>query len=569
MHVFTRSLGLCILFVGMVHAVSFSQQNWSLNMHYSVANTDSYIEHNIEKSFTDSLSLINYFNEYLDLQLEKGYMAAGFDSICFVEDTVNAYFTKGAYYSWEKIVIYPKEYQTLEKEIKYQKYYGKPLKYSKVLMLREEILEYFENNGYPFCNLSFSEPVFSDNKFSSNLKINTGDLYVFDSIIIKSNGKTKSKFLENYLDWKVGGIYSEKYLKSIPISFSNIEFLEMPKPFELAFRNGKTDLYLYLKEKKSSRFSGILGILPNNSVSNKLVLTGDIDLSLQNVVGNGEKLILNWQKYQALSQQLFVDFSYPYIFGTKIGTSMIFAMEKQDTSYLNTDFKLGVNYYLQGFNGLGVFYQRINSYKLGSVSNGNIANVHSNLWGLKYKYSHLDYVFNPRSGFIINASAAAGIKQTSADLNQNASNTLQVRSLLDAGLFIPILQKFTFYIHEQAAYIYDNNLYANELYRLGGIKNIRGIDELSIFASAYSVTSIEFRYLFERNSSFFLRSDIAFIENKTEFPIYRDIPWSVGLGMNLFTKAGTFSLSYAVASLQGNAPDLKSAKIHIGYLNRF
>jgi outer membrane protein assembly factor BamA len=550
---------------------AFCQTEYNFSLYSRSNQLGEYSRENKTKTFSDSVSIIKHLEVKLEDFYENGFIAAGYDSISFKKkNEVYAWLTLGEKYLFNELHIQD-DTLNLSKKIKINKNSNKALGLSKLLNYRRLIVVYYENSGFPFCQVWFDDINFEQDKLTAKIRLDKGEMYIFDSIILKGDSKTHEKFIEPYLNWSKSSLYSEKYLKGLNQNLSELEFVEQGKPFELAFRNGKTDVLLYLKDRGASNFSGILGIMPNNNITGKLVLTGDVDLMLKNVIGRGEHFAFNWKKYEAASQQLNISMGYPFIFNTSVGAGLDFMMEKQDSSYLNTDVKIQINYFLDGFDGLGVFYQNASSFTLSNNSDSSINDLQANLWGLSYNSQKLDYIFNPRKGYKISLSIAGGVKNysISTDFNNVEESTLQARAELYTQLFIPVFNRFAIKLIEQAAYIYDQNLYANELYRIGGFRNFRGVDELSLKASAYSVSSIELRYLFERNSAVYLFSDLAWVQNKTVDPIYSDFPYSFGLGLDLFTNAGIFSLNYGVASLNNNPLDFRSAKVHIGYKNRF
>ncbi len=69
-------------------------------------------------------------------------------------------------------------------------------------------------------------------------------------------------------------------------------------------------------------------------------------------------------------------------------------------------------------------------------------------------------------------------------------------------------------IGNQSGFIENENLFTNELFRIGGLKTLRGFDEESLTASAYSIFTLEFRYLFDINSYFHVFFDGAYYERK-------------------------------------------------------
>jgi outer membrane protein assembly factor BamA len=109
------------------------------------------------------------------------------------------------------------------------------------------------------------------------------------------------------------------------------------------------------------------------------------------------------------------------------------------------------------------------------------------------------------------------------------------------------------------------------LYRIGGIKTLRGFDEESIYASFYVIGSLEYRYLLEENSYLYFFTDAAYYENlSVSFAGDRyDTPFGFGTGISFETKAGIFSINYALGKQFDNPIYLKSGKVHFGIVNYF
>ena len=62
---------------------------------------------------------------------------------------------------------------------------------------------------------------------------------------------------------------------------------------------------------------------------------------------------------------------------------------------------------------------------------------------------------------------------------------------------IPLGKKGTVRIAGNGGSMVNEELFRNELFRIGGIKTMRGVDEASIFASSYAVGTVEYRFLYE------------------------------------------------------------------------
>jgi hypothetical protein len=188
----------------------------------------------------------------------------------------------------------------------------------------------------------------------------------------------------------------------------------------------------------------------------------------------------------------------------------------------------------------------------------------------------LDYKFNPRNGISFNLQASVGnrkIKQNPR-INENAyrnvdlfSAQYQIETFFNS--YLPIAKRACLKLGIQAAGIYADNIFKNELFRIGGLKTLRGFDEESIFASTYVIPTIEYRYLFEENSALFLFAEGAWYESTLNNNYVKDTPISFGAGINFETKAGIFSLNYALGKQFSNAVDLRTGKIHFGLINKF
>ncbi len=98
---------------------------------------------------------------------------------------------------------------------------------------------------------------------------------------------------------------------------------------------------------------------------------------------------------------------------------------------------------------------------------------------------------------------------------------------------------------------------------------LRGFDEESIFASSYVVGTIEYRFLLEENSWFFAFTDFAWYENNSKDAWDTDTPYGFGTGVTFETKAGIFALTYALGSRYGQPIELRSGKIHVGFIGLF
>ena len=519
--------------------------------------------------FNDSLLLNNYLSELHLEYMNDAYLAAGYDSIIVKDSIYKAYLTQGKQFYWSDIKTDSlDEYRSILKKYKFK---DKPIDLQIYDKLINKILEFSANKGYPFASIDLKEISIDDNTIGGNLIVDKKNLYFFDSIIIKGDAVVQYHYLTNYFSLFKGDVFSMKKIRNTSSLIKNISFIEESGNPELAFTDSTAELILYLKKKKANSFTGMLGILPNSNTDKKIMITGDVNLLLQNSLSRGEIIAFKWQKYEQSSQNLFFDGFYPYIFKSYLGTGVNFFMEKKDSSYLNTDLKLNLRYFTFADNGFDVFYQSFNSFVLSKISENNLnANIKTNMGGLAYKFTKLNNINNPSRGVFFHSSSAMGLKQHSFGSNESQNEKiLHTVHKLNIEYYIPLFRYFSIKTANKTAFMYSPRLYSNELFRIGGLYTIRGFDELSIPASAYTMNSLELRYLFEENSAFFVFYDFAYYQKRILNNREQNSLHGIGVGLDMQTTAGVFSLVYALGKQNDNLFNLNNSKIHIGYKNSF
>lgn len=115
----------------------------------------------------------------------------------------------------------------------------------------------------------------------------------------------------------------------------------------------------------------------------------------------------------------------------------------------------------------------------------------------------------------------------------------------------------------------NDNIFSNELFRVGGLKTMRGVDEASIFCSAYAIGTVEYRFLFEENGNFSAFVDLGWWEDDSREQYINDDPIGFGVGASFETKAGIFGITYALGQQFDNPIDLRESKVHFGFTTLF
>lgn len=566
-----------IVSVLIVLSAKGSAQNYSLKL----INTDSvkifkYLKY--KNSFKAEKEITKELNKILFELRKEGHLVANIDSIKKDSLTSLAYLSIGAKYKWAKLKRGNAEMDVVSKLGYSEKLYtGKSFNYLQTAKFIEKTLSYYENNGYPFASLQLDSLTIQENTISAVINLSKNKLIKLDSILVEGDAKINNTFLYRYLSIKPNMPYNEEAFRAISKKLRQLPFLSEAKPQVIRLTEKQNKLYLFLNKKNASQFDGIIGILPDNT--GKTVFTGDVKIKLiNNIFRGGETFDLNWRRLQTQTQDFKARVIYPYLLGSPIGTDYAIKIYKKDTSFIDVNNNIGLQYYFNGLNNLKVFYKQRNANLLSA--NGlafttvlpDYADITTQSYGVGFVFEKSDYRFNPHKGIFINITAQTGNKtiKKNPKINDAVYTNLQLRSTQyqsegEVHGFIRIKGNSVLHLAAQYGSVFgDAPVFKNELFRIGGLRTLRGFDEESIFASTYVIPTIEYRFLFSQNSNILLFAEGAWYENNSSGNYNSDMPYSIGAGINFDTKAGIFSLNYALGSQQGNPIDIRAGKIHFG-----
>jgi len=560
--------GTIVLFLFLQLPFSAYSQNFSLNILHTKTELPKFIKrNNFHKTFTDSALIYLQLQKIRNRLFSEGYIAASFDSIIFDSLTVNAYLFIGKRYQINHLQI-KGMYSSLKRKYRLSDsgmQLKNPVNPVDLPVLYENIINEYENSGYPFAELIPEKVEIKDSAVRLKLKIRKNDLYRFNKIIIKGKTKISSGFISRFLSLYEGNVYNEEVIRSINKKIETIPFLSKIRSPEVDFFNNKADVYLYLKSEKSNLFNGVIGFIPDKNNDNKLSFTGNLDLNLRNNFGKGETVFLKWTRTAKLSQKLNTGFTLPYVFKSPFSLQSQFYLDKRDTSFMKISVDFGIDFNFKNRDKTTLFVKEKKSLILSAQNTDTsiFKNSEILLFGLAYQSEKFDYRLNPLRGYFLNTEFAGG--------NRNIVSEKQTYYEVNilAEYYVPLYKRFVLKFRSDTKYAFpDVGFYKNELFDLGGFNSLKGFDENRFQTSAYSVLTIEQRYLYEKNSSVFAFFNIAgFKEGKEQKKI--NLPYGFGFGTNLSTKAGIFSISYALGTMPGNYLQFSDSKIHIGYVNRF
>lgn len=560
-----------IIFFILNYTVSFCQKQILID---SVAHVNSTV------SFQDLLNYKYKLNK-------KGYAFSSLDSV---------YETKDSTTSWvvhrnkkiEKLLLYIKQN-------KLDSNYGTVIECSNLKGINSKLADILNKKiqmGYLKASYVLDTFYLTDKEFKIFYSYQENYKYKIDSIrIFNSSSTINTHFLKNILrldDKDLNGYDFKETMDYIKY----IDFIEFEKNPDFSIQDSIAILNLYLKERKLNQVNAILGILSNAYQTDKVQLTGDVNLSLNNILNRGISLAINWQKNLENSQFLFLKTSIPFVLKTKFGVNFNFNLEKFDTSYLRLSNQVGIEYFINPYQSISFIYRNqisnidgIDAQKISKSILPNYLDYSFNQFGIGYKLNKLNRPFFVKYGWKIDAAFLLGNKNNTinskiADVKDAQGNSMKrlydsfnlSQSIASFQLSITRYSPISSYIvlksFIESKGLFADNIRFNEMYYIGGNKLPRGFDDNSIISPNYITLSNEFQYYLSDYFYSNIFADISFIQNslnKNDF----QFPMGFGFGLSLKTSGNIFQLSIGSGLLGDRSLSLTNSKVHINYTNVF
>jgi translocation and assembly module TamA len=518
------------------------------------------------------------FRSSLKLQIEKwqsqGYFLSSIDRIVSKEDTSRAFLHRGNKFTFVNVDLQDIPNRVLvgsNVSLNDEKRYSAHQLTSRL----SQILKYSGTIGYPFAAISLDSLTSNDDDLKVKIQFKPGPYITNDTISFDGLIKTSTNFLARYLHCTSGSPYSEAQFRQINQRLNNLPYLEISKPPHVYFVDGKAKIGGEIRELKINSFDGILGLLQNPG-DQSLTLTGLVDLDLYNLFGTGKELKIGWQQQKELSQSLNLHYLHPLIFGSDISIQVDFAQLKQDTSFVNRDVGLGFVIPLQKFK-ISTTFNR-NTGRLLTISPDRLeaADFNTDFYSLGIEYSNFSKKSFPNNGLFFGFNGSFGQKsiRRSAILGLDFYDSIPLKSPIAKIEFayqssMRVFNSIYLFHRIRAKAIYNEVLFGNDLFRLGGLNTLRGFNELEFFANQYALSNLEFRWLWSKESYFLLFYDQSFYQIKLKNIQNSDQPAGLGIGLVLATTNGIFRLVYSLGSSATQSFNFNTAKVHFGFTSKF
>jgi translocation and assembly module TamA len=511
--------------------------------------------------------------------LSEGHLLANIDMIQFDQDTLLAVINVGDKYNWLALGTNNIPEEMLSKAgYRKRDFQGTEFSINAFNRLVTRILDNAANSGYPFASLQLTEVEVVKNSVKGILDYLPGPIIYYDSLTVSPQNFIKPKFLSSYLATKEGSLFQIKDLANIENSINKLSYCQLGDSVQLSFQNNLCNINFKLNPIKANKIDALIGFLPNQKLGEGLLITGFVNLQLQNLFRSGKELSFVWRQFQQQSQKLFVLYKHPNLFHSPLGISMGFDLLKQDTSFLNTNFNIEGYYlykkmeisFITSFKSSRSLSTPVDTLELPEAADYNLQ-----LLGARTMYNSLSNINNPLRGATAFIEFRVGNKQIKKNtgIAEAVYDSINLRSIQFEGTIggeinQQIIGPFVLHIDLSLGTIFnDDQLFTNDLIRLGGVNSLRGFNDLELFVSSYALARLEGRIIINSNSRLFLFYDQALTKNIVAN--INDQPRGFGAGLMLDTGVGNLQLVYALGVSGQQSLSLTQSKIHIGYVARF
>jgi outer membrane protein assembly factor BamA len=541
----------------------------------------------------DSSQIYTQLIKVIQTYQKEGFLYSQLDTMYCQGDTCWAKLYRGTKYKIQSI-RWSEELAPILSQAGFQQrsIKGKPIDSTLLRSMLTTTINHYSRHGHPYALAKIDSTSWSGQSLTARLNVDKGPFFEIDSIVINGKLKLQENFLAKVLGIGDGDPYDHSKITAIQSKLRQLPYLSLAEPPIARFINNKTNIYLKIDPVPASRFDVLVGVLPKTvNGSRQWNISGDILAELNNSLGYGEYLFAQYKGLKKDNAEVLLKSTIPYIGKSRIGSHLDFRFYRNASSNVDLYFDGGAQYIFNGFNNLKVLYNFRSSRlvtidTIAILASKRLPNQLDVVYagaGVSLEIRNLNYRFNPTKGYLIQGQTSVGRRKIlenftisnlegfEASYDSLSTSSIQAEAYLLSAGYIPIRDWATIKIGNKTAIKYNRDgVRSNEYMRIGGNRTLRGFDEEEIFTEMYTYGTIEFRFVFDKNSYLslpFIDGGVTRIlqDNKRIW----DKVHGVGLGLNFGTRAGIFNVSFAAGSRLGNPIDFSKLKVHFGYVSQF
>ncbi len=426
-----------------------------------------------------------------------------------------------------------------------------------------ELIYRMEAEGFPFAQsiITSMNPIREECRVKVNIEIQSGEKVTGAEIYFSGAESNSQDYLKKVSRFNSNRPISPDYLRVIRSNLNSSGLFNAVEPASIYLRQGEPVVVFRVEERSLNQFDGLLGYVPDASGNGQIV--GDVELSLWNVLTQGNGFDFRYQRLRPETSQLNLKATQDWIGQIPVGISAGMQLYQNDTTYQSRDFEVD-GYYL-----VGPGIKLIGGVGLQSTTSGsNLQQIvepdgQKRTARLGFEYINVDRFDVPTKGSSIRLMFGISRKDLADDsLTAFTQNLLEI----SAHNYIPIFDKSVIATSLHGFFLESDKITTNDLIRFGGANSFRGYAEQQFRAGTMLWGDIEYRFLLNRRSYLFGFGAVGgyqrpklLTETNNDFQT-TDYLFSSGFGLSYQTQIGRLKFSYAIS------PDesIGNGKVHFG-----
>lgn len=437
--------------------------------------------------------------------------------------------------------------------------------YSKELIEKRINEEYLKTVEEGYLNAKVSIEEVNLDSLSKTVSITAkkicGEQIRVSKIIFKGNRISSQRYLSRLAQMEDSLMASKENLDRIRRNLSSSELVEQVSDPVIYEESDNYVVLFEVKEQNLNQLDGLIGFVPDETGKGQIV--GDLDISLWNVLREGNTFELQYQRLKPETSRLILGVSQDWIANIPLSIGMDFSFYQNDTTYQTRNIGLSGSYFLNS-----EFSIKSRIYSQSSIS-GSTSNFSKEPDGKKqggdlgFNYSKLDRREVPTSGFSLDVIYGVANKDIEDD---SALAFRQQRLETKVRGYIPLFEKSVLATSLNGFYVIGDQFTESDLVRFAGANSLRGYTEEQFTASELLWGDIEYRFLTDQYSYLFLftaagvyKRPQLYSETDNSFT-QKDFLYSGGFGLSFRTAIGRLKFTYALSSTE----TFGNGKVHFG-----
>ncbi|HNT22380.1 MAG TPA: BamA/TamA family outer membrane protein, partial [Saprospiraceae bacterium] len=540
----------------------------------------------------------NRLLQVIDSFQTQGYLACHYEVLVESDTLLEVRLQAGSKYVWAKVDMsgIPLPF-LINSGILRRKDVDQDWNLAQCRSVMQQLAAHLAEEGYPYAVVFLDSTRLEEQRINARMNLVTGPRVTLDTLEWDDGLKISPSLLLRILGIQSGSPFNKKKIDQGVQALAAYSFVEPYADPDITLSRGLARVRLYLRTRRTSQVDALIGILPSSERGGKLKFNGNFRADLLNQLGRGERFTFDFQSLQSSSQELRIRAGAPFLFQLPFHPFFQFNLYRRDSLFLDVFAELGATLPV-GERGEIRFFIGQKSSSLLSPDLRQILISHRlpdaldlrlNHLGAALRFRRLDFERNPRRGYSFSLYAHGASRKIIPNSSITSLRDPADSSFSFAGLYDQVKKNgYAFDVQVEAEKYTVLGRYGtwhswlraasrqasgllqlNERWRLGGFKLLRGFDEESIFASAYSMWTNEARLLTGEWSYIQVFSDLALVNQYTGEQYQNAVFWGLGAGLTFNTSLGNLSVSAAAGRRFPASFDLRGIKLHIGYLTVF